>query len=75
MKYTQLIISQKQQVGIVTINNPPRNAFSENMIREMLDILDKFEHNDEIRAVMLKSTGPTFLREWMLLISKKPCRR
>ena len=60
MKYTQLMIKKTQQVGIITINNPPRNAFSERMIREMLDILDKFERNDDIRAVMLNSSGPHF---------------
>jgi enoyl-CoA hydratase/carnithine racemase len=60
MEYTQIKVSKDEQVGIITINNPPRNSFSKRMILEMLDCLDKYEKDDEVRTVMLKSTGQHF---------------
>jgi len=60
MEYTQIKVNRNERVGIITIDSPPRNGFSKRMIVEMLDCLDRFEKDDEIRAVMLKSTGENF---------------
>jgi len=60
LDYTQIKVSKFEQVGVITIDNPPRNSFSKRMIVEMLDCLDEFEQDDDVRAVMLKSTGAHF---------------
>lgn len=60
MEYTQIKRSRDEHVGVITIDNPPRNSFSKRMIFEMLDCLDQFEKDDEIRAVMARSTGDHF---------------
>ena len=60
MAYHFLEVEKDGNVGIITINNPPRNGFSIGMIQDMLQIFNDFELNDSIRAVMLKSTGPNF---------------
>jgi enoyl-CoA hydratase len=60
MDYTQIKVGKDEQVGIITLNAPPTNGFSKRMIVEVLDCLDKFERDNNIRAVMLKSTGENF---------------
>ena len=60
MDYSQIKVSRDGQVGIITIDNPPRNSFSKKIIFEILDCLDAFEGDDGVRAVMLRSTGPNF---------------
>ncbi|MGD0804645.1 MAG: enoyl-CoA hydratase/isomerase family protein [Candidatus Bathyarchaeia archaeon] len=60
MNYTQIKVSREERVGVITIDAPPQNGFSKRMIVEILDCLDNFERDDEVRAVMLRSTGPNF---------------
>ncbi len=60
MEYTQLMIDRVERVGVITINNPPNNAFSKKMIMEMINVLNDMEKDNEIRCIMLKSTGPNF---------------
>ena len=60
MEYTLLNTEIVGRVGVITLADPPRNAFSKRMIREMLNVFDEFEQNDTVRCVMLKSTGEHF---------------
>ncbi|MGD0804182.1 MAG: enoyl-CoA hydratase-related protein [Candidatus Bathyarchaeia archaeon] len=60
MDYTKIKVTKIERVGVITLDDPPRNGFSKRMIYEILDVLDQFEKDDEIRAVMLKSTGKDF---------------
>ena len=60
MNYNQIKVSRDERVGIITIDAPPMNGFSKRMIVEVVDCLDNFEKDDEIRTVMMKSTGPNF---------------
>ncbi len=60
MNYSLLNITTDDHVGIITINHPPRNAFSKRLLVEMLDVFDHFEQDNLVRAIMLKSTGPHF---------------
>jgi enoyl-CoA hydratase len=60
MDYTKIKVEKIERVGVITLNDPPRNGFSKRMIYEILDVLDQFEKDDDIRAVMLKSTGKDF---------------
>ena len=60
MEYTLLKVSKDERVGLITIDYPPRNAFSKRLMVEMISVLDEFESDDQVRCVMLKSTGPHF---------------
>ena len=60
MEYTLLSTQIDGHVGIITLTNPPKNSFSKRLIVEMLDVLDVFEANDQVRTIFLRSTGEHF---------------
>lgn len=60
MEYTLLRTEIIDRVGVITLSNPPKNAFSKRLLKEMLSAMDAFEQNDTIRCIFLKSTGPHF---------------
>jgi len=60
MEYTLLHAEVIRRVGVITLTNPPGNAFSKRLIVEMLAVLDQFEQDDAVRTVFLKSTGAHF---------------
>ncbi len=61
MEYKRLKVSKDGQVGIMTINDPKNdNQMTQRVIAEILDALDKFEKDDDVRCVMLNSVGPNF---------------
>ncbi len=62
MEYTLLSKEKMDRVGIITLTNPPKNSFSKRLIVEMLQVLDEFEEDSEVRTVFLKSTGKDFSR-------------
>ncbi len=60
MEYTQLKLSRQGRVGVITLDHPPVNAFSKRLIWEVLAALDGYEQDDEIRVVLVNSTGKDF---------------
>ena len=60
MNYETILAEKVERVGVITLNRPPLNAVSKRMMAELLDALEQFEQDDEVRAVMLKSAGPDF---------------
>ena len=42
MEYTLLRTEIVRRIGVITLNDPPKNAFSKRMLKEMLAILDEF---------------------------------
>ena len=60
MEFTLLSAQVVRRVGVVTLTNPPKNAFSKRLLVEMLEILDQFEQDETVRTVFLKSTGDHF---------------
>ena len=60
MAHRYLEVKKDSNVGVITINNPPRNGISTGMIKDMLKIFYEFEYDDSVHAVMLKSAGPNF---------------
>lgn len=60
MDYQKVQVEVVGQVGKITLNAPPANPISKQMIWEMLDILDRFEREDQIRAVYLTHSGENF---------------
>ncbi len=60
MEYTSIKTSVEGRVGVITLCHPPRNAFSKRMMFEILDVLDQFEKDDNIRVVMMNAEGKNF---------------
>lgn len=62
MEYTKIKVVKDERVGVITLDDPPWNGMSKRMIFEILDAFDQFEKDDDVRAVMVKSTGTNFSR-------------
>jgi enoyl-CoA hydratase/carnithine racemase len=61
MPYQHLLQSTEGQIGIITLNRPDRrNPLSLDLMRELIDCLDGFSADTNIRAVILASTGKAF---------------
>ncbi len=60
MDYCELIVEKVGRVGVLTLNRPPKNSFSKKLLKEMLNAMEAFERDDDIRTVFLKSSGEHF---------------
>ena len=56
-----LDVQIREHVALVTLNRPDaRNAYSEAMIRSLMDALDALEDDDAVRCVVLTGAGTAF---------------
>jgi enoyl-CoA hydratase/carnithine racemase len=61
MDYTQITYAQSQGIATITLNRPRQlNAFSNTMMRELLDAFDVVDGNDEVRVVIVTGAGRGF---------------
>jgi len=61
MPYQNLLQTREGQLGILTLNRPDRrNALSLEMMRELIDCLEEFGSDANIRAVILGAAGKAF---------------
>lgn len=61
MSQQDLIVRQEGNILVITLNRPEAlNAFSPDMIQELLDALEFAKSNEEIRAVLLSGAGRAF---------------
>ena len=60
MEYTTIKLSRNGRTGIITLNVPPRNSFSKKMLVEVHEAFKEFEADDDIRTVLMNSTGKNF---------------
>jgi len=58
--HTALNVTLDDGVALVLLANPPVNAFSTAMIRELTQVLDCISETPEVRAVVLSGQGKTF---------------
>ncbi len=58
--YKNLTIEKKENVGIITIFNPPENRFFLSMLKEMRKAFAQLDMDEGVRLIMLKSKGETF---------------
>lgn len=52
--------NKREMTATITINHPPANAISSDILNELSIILDKMEQDDEIRAIMIRGEGRFF---------------
>lgn len=61
MNYTCILTETRGRVGLVTLNRPEAmNALNNTLMRELMDALDAFDRNDEIRAIVLTGNQKAF---------------
>ncbi|MBW2622873.1 MAG: enoyl-CoA hydratase/isomerase family protein, partial [Deltaproteobacteria bacterium] len=61
MSYEQILFDVKDQVALITLNRPERlNAFTEIMIQEFMDALQKVEDDDDLRVSIVTGAGRGF---------------
>ena len=61
MAYEEILYDTKGPIGILTLNNPKKiNAFSNQMIAEMIDVLNGVAEDEAIKVVIIKAAGKHF---------------
>ncbi|OHB70293.1 MAG: enoyl-CoA hydratase [Planctomycetes bacterium RBG_16_43_13] len=58
--YKFVKVSTDECVGIITISNPPVNALSSNVFREITDAINTFKGNPAMKAIVLTGAGTVF---------------
>ena len=58
MEYSQIIYDVADSVATITLNRPERmNAFTDVMMRELIDAFDQVDADDDVRAVIVTGSG------------------
>jgi enoyl-CoA hydratase/carnithine racemase len=57
MPYETLLVTREESFAVVTLNRPPANAISEQLMRDLDDALTGLEHDDAVRAIIITGAG------------------
>ena len=57
MAYENLIVEQKENVGIITLNRPPANPINLAVLTELDDVFSKWEKDKAVRAIIITGAG------------------
>ncbi len=57
MPYETLILAREASFAVVTLNRPPANAISEQLMKDLNDVLSSLERDDAVRSVILTGAG------------------
>jgi 2-(1,2-epoxy-1,2-dihydrophenyl)acetyl-CoA isomerase len=61
MDYQDIIYHQEEGVATITMNRPQRmNAYTDNMLRELISAIDEAREDDAVKVVILTGTGKGF---------------
>jgi enoyl-CoA hydratase/carnithine racemase len=61
MEYTEILYDVTTHVATITLNRPDKlNAFTNTMMREIIDAFDRTDANDDVRAVIVTGAGRGF---------------
>ena len=61
MEYSQIIYEVDDHVATITLNRPAQlNAFTNTMMRELIDAFDQVDADDEVRVVIVTGAGRGF---------------
>jgi len=56
-----ILLEQKNRTGIITLNRPEkRNAFNGIVVKELKEAFSQYEHNDEVKVIILRAKGKVF---------------
>jgi enoyl-CoA hydratase/carnithine racemase len=57
MAFETLLVERAERFAVITLNRPPANAISEQLMHELHDALASVEHDDGVRAVVITGAG------------------
>ncbi|GAB3053260.1 enoyl-CoA hydratase/isomerase family protein [Virgibacillus ainsalahensis] len=57
MNFENLICDINNNLAIVTINNPPVNPLNSQVFKELDQLIDELEDNEEVKAIILTGSG------------------
>ena len=57
MAYETLTLGREERFAIITLNRPPANAISEQLMRDLNAALSELEEDDAVRAVIITGAG------------------
>jgi len=61
MDYTQILYSVDAHIATITLNRPEQlNAFTNTMMREVIDAFDRVDADDDVRVVIVTGAGRGF---------------
>ena len=61
MEYTQIAFDVADRVATITLDRPDRlNAFTDQMMYELIDAFDRADADDDVRAVIVTGRGRGF---------------
>lgn len=52
--------TQQNNIATITIDSPPANALSSKLLKELSDVLNEIETNEDIRAIIIHGSGRFF---------------
>ena len=59
--FSQIKYDVSDQVATITLNRPEKlNAFTNTMLREIIDAFDRSDADDNVRAVIVTGAGRAF---------------
>ncbi|MFA7462516.1 MAG: enoyl-CoA hydratase-related protein [Anaerovoracaceae bacterium] len=56
-EYEKLNVEQDGKVVIAAINHPPANAMGQGVLRDLNDLLDRCENDDNVRVIIITGSG------------------
>ena len=56
-----LKVEIESKVATVTINNPPVNALSQDVLKELETTMDELQGNKDVKVIILTGVGPVFI--------------
>jgi len=56
-EYEKLTVEQDGMVVVAAINHPPANAMAQGVLRDLNDLLNKCENDDNVRVIVITGTG------------------
>jgi enoyl-CoA hydratase/carnithine racemase len=57
MAFETMLVTREESFAVITLNRPPANAISEQLVRELNDAADSFAEDDAVRSVIVTGAG------------------
>jgi enoyl-CoA hydratase/carnithine racemase len=57
MAFETLLVTREDTFAVITLNRPPANAISEQLLRELNDAVSSFADDDTVRSVIITGAG------------------
>src|SRR3989442_1856977 len=57
MGYETLLVNREESFAVITLNRPPANAISEQLVQELRAAVGSFESDDSVRALIITGAG------------------